>query len=451
MSTDISANTQAILLLTAPLILGRSAGKEPLLSAREYQALAFRLREEGVAPANLLESGNAEARAAAEACVARDRLDKLLSRGFKLAQAIERWHARSIWVLSRADAAYPRRLKARFRADAPALLYGCGDASLLDRGGLAVVGSRKVDDSILEFTAAVARCAAEVGRPIVSGGARGVDQAAMDGAMEAGGWATGVLADGLEKAATRRAFRKPLLEQRLVLASPFDPGAGFNVGHAMQRNKYVYALADASLVVQAEVDKGGTWAGAKEQLSRYRFGPVYVRSTTDAEPAASALRELGALAWPNPLGAEAWKILFDTTTETDAPQSDAFAEPCEPPGEPAAAREVREVVPTERPERRADEVAVNHEAAAPVSQVNESVPTSGTAEAKPPAQELIDAVRVVLANYLSTPATEKEVAEALDVQPGQAKRWLEHLVEEGVLEKRTRPVRYVIRERPLFD
>ena len=34
----------------------------------------------------------------------------------------------------------------------------------------------------------------------------------------------------------------------------------------MQRNKLIYALADAALVVNAEKDKGGTWNGAIEQL-----------------------------------------------------------------------------------------------------------------------------------------------------------------------------------------
>jgi predicted Rossmann fold nucleotide-binding protein DprA/Smf involved in DNA uptake len=40
--------------------------------------------------------------------------------------------------------------------------------------------------------------------------------------------------------------------------SPYDPSAGFNVGHAMQRNKVIYALADAVLVIRAEFEKGGT-------------------------------------------------------------------------------------------------------------------------------------------------------------------------------------------------
>jgi DNA processing protein len=63
------------------------------------------------------------------------RLQRLLGRGFLLSQVIERWQARAIWVVSRADAEYPRRLKARLREDAPAVLYGCGDMACWSRAG----------------------------------------------------------------------------------------------------------------------------------------------------------------------------------------------------------------------------------------------------------------------------------------------------------------------------
>lgn len=43
----------------------------------------------------------------------------------------------------------------------------------------------------------------------------------------------------------------------------------------MQRNKLIYALADASLVVSSDLNKGGTWAGAVEQLDKLKFVPVY--------------------------------------------------------------------------------------------------------------------------------------------------------------------------------
>jgi DNA processing protein len=242
-----------------------------------------------------------------------------LGRGFLLSQVIERWQARAIWVVSRADAEYPRRLKARLREDAPAVLYGCGDMALLESGGLAVVGSRHVDDSLIDYTMAVGRLAARAGRTLVSGGAKGIDQAAMRGALEAGGKVSGVLADSLEKTTMNREHRNLLLDGQLVLISPYDPSAGFNVGNAMQRNKLIYALADASLVVSSDLNKGGTWAGAVEQLDKLKFVPVYVRSTGGSSPGLDALRSKGALPWPNPQDADAFEDVFEVAAPTPVP------------------------------------------------------------------------------------------------------------------------------------
>src|SRR5688500_6813499 len=106
-----------------------------------------------------------------------------------------------MWVVSRADDEYPRRLKTRLKDDAPPVLYGCGDAAILDTGGLAVVGSRHVDDALVAYTEDIGRLAAKAWRTLIPGGARGIDQAAMHGALEAGGKVAGVLADSLERAA----------------------------------------------------------------------------------------------------------------------------------------------------------------------------------------------------------------------------------------------------------
>jgi predicted Rossmann fold nucleotide-binding protein DprA/Smf involved in DNA uptake len=304
MSLSLSPNTQAILLLTAPLIAGRNQPSADLLTPGEYKGLAQFLRENRRQPADLLDSaltGEPQGR------VDSDRLRRLLGRGFLLSQAIERWQSRSIWVVSRADARYPRLLKARLKGDAPPVLYGCGEMAILDTGGLAVVGSRDVDDVLIAYTEGIGRLAAKAQRTLVSGGARGVDQAAMRGALEAGGQVAGILADSLERAALNREHRTFLMNGQLVLISPYDPAAGFNVGHAMQRNKLIYAIADAALVVKADHEKGGTWAGAIEQLEKLRLVPVYVRSNGQSGKGLEALKQKGALPWPDPETPEALK------------------------------------------------------------------------------------------------------------------------------------------------
>ena len=314
MNETLSLNTKAILLLTAPLILGRGKGKESsdLLKPGEYTKLADYLQDRDRQPADLLGPDADQILTDCRHIPDKDRLRRLLDRGFLLSQAVERWHTRAIWVVSRADDGYPQRLKARLKKNSPSLLYGCGDREILNSGGLAVVGSRNANDALLEYTQEVGRLAAKAQRTIVSGAARGVDQAAMSGALEAGGRVTGVLADSLERSVMKRENRNRLLERQLVLISPYDPSAGFNAGHAMQRNKLIYALADTALVVNADLNKGGTWAGATEQLEKLRLTPIYVRSTGGASKALDALKSKGAMPWPNPTDADDLNDVFQS-------------------------------------------------------------------------------------------------------------------------------------------
>jgi predicted Rossmann fold nucleotide-binding protein DprA/Smf involved in DNA uptake len=321
MMPTLSPNTQAILLLTAPLIAARGAVSPDLLSPGEYKRLAHHLREIHHQPADLIAPNGTEVIQACQSVIDEGRLQRLVGRGFLLSQVIEHWHARAIWVISRADTQYPRRLKERLRENSPAVLYGCGDIGLLETGGLAVVGSRHIDDSLINYTMDVGRLAARAGRTLVSGGARGVDQAAMGGALEAGGQVCGVLADSLEKTSMNREHRNLLLSGQLVLMSPYDPSARFNVGNAMQRNKLIYALADTSLVVSSDLNKGGTWAGAVEQLDKLKFVAVFVRSTGESSPGLEALRQKGALPWPNPEDVDAFNAVFSMPTTLAADSS----------------------------------------------------------------------------------------------------------------------------------
>lgn len=339
MNETLSLNTKAILLLTAPLILGRGKGKESndLLKPGEYTKLARYLQEANRQPADLLGLEADQILSDCHHIFFADRLRRLLDRGFLLSQTTEQWGARGIWVLGRADDNYPKKLKMRLKQDSPSLLFGCGDREILSSGGLAVVGSRNVNSALLEYTQEVGRLTAKAGRTIVSGGARGIDQAAMSGALEAAGRVTGVLADSLERTVMKRDNRNRLLEGQLVLISPYDPNAGFNAGHAMQRNKVIYGLADAALVVNAEINKGGTWTGAIEQLEKLRLAPVYVRSTGEKSRALDALKDKGAMPWPDPTDADDLNTVFQTGLSGTTPSPtqcnlpfDAQHEPVKP-------------------------------------------------------------------------------------------------------------------------
>lgn len=466
MTPVLSPNTQAILLLTAPLIAGRGTASSDLLSPGEYKRLARHLREIQHQPADLVSPDATEILRACQPVIDESRLQKLLGRGFLLSQVIERWQSRAIWVVSRADADYPRRLKARLREDSPAVLYGCGDMSLLDSGGLAVVGSRHVDDSLIDYTMDVGRLAARAGKMLVSGGAKGIDQAAMRGALEAGGSVCGVLADSLEKTTMNREHRNLLLDGQLVLISPYDPSAGFNVGHAMQRNKLIYALADVSLVVSSDLNKGGTWAGATEQLDKLQFAPVFVRSVGESSAGLDGLRNKGALPWPDPHDVDSFEAVFNVAMPTataspqagfsllsnNGPTSDANTTPVAFNTDPAlrirsessaSVDIVRDAQPAATVSEEPPSVAP--ESIALIGEASESPPESA------PAEVLFAAVRAAIQQILSTPMKDAEVATALDVSNAQAKAWLQRLVDEGVLEKQKKPAGYIVKQKRLFE
>jgi predicted Rossmann fold nucleotide-binding protein DprA/Smf involved in DNA uptake len=420
MNAELSDNTKAILLLTAPLIVGKSENSVKPMTPSEYDQFAYWLRECGSEPADLLKRGASDVLGKSQSSFDNERMSQLLERGFLLSQALECWQTRAIWVISRADPGYPRRFKQRLRKHAPPVLYGCGDTELLETGGLAVVGSRAAAAESIAYAESIGRLAAAAQRTVVSGEARGVDQAAIQGTLAEDGRAVGVLAGGLENAAIARKNRDALLNERLVLVSPYDPRARFNVGNAMQRNKLVYALADAGLIVDSAYNKGGTWSGAVEQLGRLRFVPVFVRRDGKIGKGIEALLRKGARPWPNPETPAEFRQTLNGTpphSETETPRQITLL----PEGEdsiPSCSGEALEKV------------------MAPDPQTEHAAVTAWT-----PSDQLFVKVEQLLAS-ISTPTTESDVAAYLQVSKKQAGEWLKRLVHDGKYKRLTRPVRY---------
>jgi predicted Rossmann fold nucleotide-binding protein DprA/Smf involved in DNA uptake len=295
-ANPLSPATQATLLLCSPLRAGRNKDAQPL-SIGEFNELEKQLQHVGAGLGQLLETDAAALLKQLGLAVDAEKITALLGRGFMLSMAVETWQSAGLWVISRTESDYPERLR-RLKQNAPPLIYGCGEKTLLSRGGLAMVGSRDVDLAGEEFTKRVAAGAAREDMQVVSGGARGVDQFAMLYALEAGGTVVGVLADSLLRTATSGKARESIQDGRLTLVSAFDPEAGFNVGNAMQRNKQIYALADFGLVVSSGLNEGGTWSGAIEQLEKLQLVPLFVRDDANTPKGNRELLRRGATAFP---------------------------------------------------------------------------------------------------------------------------------------------------------
>lgn len=437
-----SANTQAVLLLTSPLLQegGRGASKDPVLSASEYAKLAARLQQERHEPADLINGSRQTLLATLAESFAADRLNNLLSRGFQLSQAVEHWANRSITVIGRADLSYPRRFKQRLKRSAPPLLYACGNLELLQGPpALAVVGSRSTHEALLQKAEAVGALAAESGVVIASGAAKGVDETAMLASLAAGGCAIGVVADSLEKVSTRPMWRQALMEGRLLLLSSEPPSARFQVWRAMGRNKLIYALADAALVVSSAKGEGGTWAGATEQLQSLNFCPVHVLSDPRGGSGLAALAQIGANPWPEPTSADALRSLLHSTARSISSVS---------PSEKIEQRSLLDTVSSEPPQSDYTPTNEPEHTSTPafpsetVKAIHEASPVSAQPE-QPPAVALATFVDKLVLKCMQEPLSIDELAILLDVSKTEVKRWCQRLVDQGLVRKLSRPVRYV--------
>ena len=402
------------MLLTVSFGKSESPTASPL-SPTEWGAFAGWLKETGSAPGDLL---NGDVSALLQCWdhpkVTLERLQALLGRGAMLGFALEKWQRAGLWVLTRSDPEYPERLKRLLGRTAPAVLFGCGNESQLNKSGVAVVGSRRASNADIGFAEKIGRQAAECGRLVVSGGAAGVDQAAMLGALKAEGTAIGVLANNLLRAATSAKYRRPLMSGDLTLISPFNPEVRFFVGNAMARNKYIYCLAEESVVVSSVLDNGGTWTGAVENLKN-GWVPLRVKQTETPGSGNPKLVKLGGQWLDNP------DDLVCIASPEDGEQSEARDGDIQPlrqggSPQPGSARG--------HPSRR---------------------------ESTDFADELYEKVRSLVIDLCTEPKLAKDIADALGVTKPTADVWIKRLLEERALERATRPVRYVVREKDLVD
>lgn len=226
-----------------------------------------------------------------------ERIGRLLERSGKLSIELEALFSNGMWVVTRNDGFYPEKLRTTLKQSAPPVIFGAGSPYLLKRPGVAVIGSRNIDEAGAAFAREVGRKAVNCRMAVISGGARGTDRLAMKGAVEAGGVAICALADSLQTTIRSSDVRDLVLEERLVLFTPYAPSAGFSVGAAMGRNKYIYGLSQAAVVVSSDYQTGGTWAGAVEAL-KAGWCPVFVRQSSDAPKGNRELEKIGAVPLP---------------------------------------------------------------------------------------------------------------------------------------------------------
>lgn len=421
MNNYLTEDTKAIILLCG--VFGKDRGVKPLTHA-EYSLLVRWLLASKLRPSDLLEKEYA-VEASNETGIEIQRLKSLINRGANLGFAVEEWQRSGIWIISRSDDDYPSRLKKHLKDKSPSLLYGAGDRRLLKGGGIGIVGSRNVDPQGEVFTRKVAELCARNQMPVVSGAARGVDQISMNTALDAGGLTIGVLADNLLRKSVERNSRYAIAEERLLLISPYNPNARFTVGTAMGRNKLIYAMADYGLIVSADYKKGGTWAGAEEELKREKSKPVFVRIGENTPAGNNQLLELGAMPWPEPIDQDGFeRQLIDSAKGSNAIQIQKNLSLFDYQ-EGHLSQEFKE----------------KQSVSEPIDQ-NRSVVYNDQNQSPPESKSVYEAVLPVIIDKMKKPITPEDLAKTLDVSKTQLNSWLKKAVAEKIIVKLSRPVRY---------
>jgi DNA processing protein len=164
--------------------------------------------------------------------------------------------AAGIEFMTRDQAAYPRRLAAS--AFAPRWLFAIGDPSIARAATLAIVGTRTCTTYGRDLAYAYGAVAASMGWCVVSGLAKGIDGAAHEGSLSAGGRCVAVLGSGVDVVYPRRhrALYRSITERDGAVVSEFPPMTPPHAWRFPTRNRIIAGMADVVLVVEANASGG---------------------------------------------------------------------------------------------------------------------------------------------------------------------------------------------------
>ncbi|MFB6216125.1 MAG: DNA-processing protein DprA [Candidatus Aenigmatarchaeota archaeon] len=170
---------------------------------------------------------------------------------------------------------YPQRL--RSIPDAPLGLFVDGDLSALS-DGVAIAGTRDAYEHRVEFVRKIAHKLVEMDKTVVSGLAYGVDAAAHEGALEAGGRTAAILPGDVQ---TIRPSGNESLGKRIrkegALVSELTDKKSMHKGRYVERNRLTSGISSA-VIIGASGETGGTIHQAdfakEQEKPRFLYEPA---------------------------------------------------------------------------------------------------------------------------------------------------------------------------------
>jgi len=193
--------------------------------------------------------------------------------GHKLAETVQQiaaWERRGLRCLSVRDPGYPPAL--HMVHDRPPLLWLAGDPTLVDdsRPAIAVVGTRHPTDQGLAAARTIAVDLVRAGFVVLSGLAAGIDAAAHEAAIAAGGRTVAVIGTGHDHVyPPQNADLQARLAREHAVVSPFWPQDGPSPERFRRRNAVTSGLGLGTVIVEASV-RSGTRVQARLALAHGR-------------------------------------------------------------------------------------------------------------------------------------------------------------------------------------
>lgn len=188
---------------------------------------------------------------------------------------ISAWEAEGIHFSSFLDEDYPSQLLTIHQR--PPFITWRGHPDRRDAQGIAVVGTRQASPEGIESAREMAGALARAGVPVISGLAQGIDTAAHEAALAAGGRTAAIIGTGLRVSfpAANRALQERIATEGVVL-SQFYPSAPPTRTSFLMRNAVMSGYAAGTVVIEA-----GYVSGARSQarLALEHGRPIFLMAS----------------------------------------------------------------------------------------------------------------------------------------------------------------------------
>jgi len=220
------------------------------------------------------------------------RICVLLSRAMPLSYALEQFDEACIRIVTVDETHYPARLLRRLHDQAPPMLYVCGSLPLIAQPGIALVGEAG-RHGMADCARRLAREARDSGFALFAGDEPGAGRIAEAEALEGGGRYVLFLAGAMSGRIYQPGVSEMIIERRALALSVVHPDAQYTHAHALERNRCLYALADAAFVLAAGQEKGVLCASASAAMRNGWIDHLYALDDA-ALPGNRRLMERGA-------------------------------------------------------------------------------------------------------------------------------------------------------------